>query len=112
MNVRFPRLFRSRKTSSAPAADASLDHLQEFCASRRGVEAWIEQPNTFTRPSLLLIAYDGEWTRRSIPDVAWGRRFTRSRNIPAYDAGVVPYPQRMRDFNARRKPDSTGQGID
>jgi hypothetical protein len=80
-----------------------LDHLSRFCETRRGVEAWLEQPSTFARPSLLLIAYDGEWTRRSIPDVAWGRTFAAKRRIPAYDAGVVPYPQRMRDFNAKRK---------
>ncbi len=83
--------------------DASLDHLAAFVQARQGVEAWIEQPNTFTRPSMLLIAFDGEWTRRSVPDVAWGRQFAARNGIPAYDAGVVPYPQRMRDYNARQR---------
>ncbi|WP_028708139.1 hypothetical protein [Propionicicella superfundia] len=101
--MRVPRLFRSRGAGAGPAVDASLKHLAGFCDTRRGVEAWIEQPSTFARPSLLLIAHDGEWTRRSIPDVAWGRAFAAKRRIPAYDAGVVPYPQRMRDFNARRR---------
>jgi hypothetical protein len=101
--VQFPWSKRARPDKAAPAGDASLDHLSQFVATRRGVEAWIEQPNTFTKPSMLLIAYDGEWTRRSIPDVKWGRKFASKRGVPAYDAGVVPYPQRMRDFNARRK---------
>lgn len=83
--------------------DASLEHLTSFIAARQGVEAWIEQPTTFTKPSLLLVAYDGEWTRRSVPDAAWGHRFAARHHIPAYDAGVVPYPQRMRDYNARQR---------
>lgn len=98
-----PRLFRPRKDEPVASVDASLDHLGDFCATRRGVEAWIEQPTAFARASLLLIAFDGEWTRRSIPDVKWGRKFAAKRKIPAYDAGVVPYPQRMRDFNARQR---------
>lgn len=102
--MRFPRLFRSRRAGqAASSSDASIDHLDVFASTRRGVEAWIELPTQFTRPSLLLIAYDGEWTRRTVPDVEWGRRFATKRSIPAYDAGVVPYPQRMRDFNARKK---------
>lgn len=102
--VRFPRLFGSRRSDQgARSADSSAEHLDQFASTRRGVEAWIEQPTQFAKPSLLLIAYDGEWTRRSIRDVSWGRRFAAKRSIPAYDAGVVPYPQRMRDFNERKR---------
>jgi hypothetical protein len=77
-------------------------HLEEFVASRRGVEAFVEQPTTLTKASLLLVAHDGEWTRRSVPDVAWARRFAARSGLPAYDAGVIGYPQRMRDYNSRR----------
>lgn len=83
---------------------ATIAHLEEFIATRRGVEAFIEQPTTMTRATLLLIAHDGEWTRRSVAGVDWARRFASKRGLPAYDAGVVGYPQRMRDYNARRRP--------
>lgn len=82
---------------------ATIAHLKEFIATRRGVEAFIEQPTIMTRATVLLIAHDGEWTRRSVSSVEWARRFAASHQLPAYDAGVVGYPQRMRDYNARRR---------
>jgi len=75
--------------------------LEDLVGTRRGVEAFIEQPTTLNSATMLLIAYDGEWTRRSVPDVAWARRFAAHHRLPAYDAGVVGYPQRMRDYNSR-----------
>ena len=49
------------------------------------------------------VAFDGEWTRRRIdgPDVA--RKLSRDMSIPVYDAQVTGYPQRMRDYDARRR---------
>ena len=78
--------------------DAVLDHLTAFVTTRRGVEAWLEQPTSFNPPSILLVAADGESTRRGIPSVAFGQAFANRHSIPAYDAGVVSYPQRMRDY--------------
>jgi hypothetical protein len=51
----------------------------------------------------VLVAADGEWTRRRIdgPDVA--RKLSRDLSIPVYDAQVTGYPQRMRDWSARQK---------
>lgn len=90
------------------SAQRSLDaaaqtHLEEFVATRRGLEVFIEQPTAVNSASLLLIAFDGEWTRRSVPDVAWARRFAERHRLPSYDAGVVGYPQRMRDYDQRRR---------
>ena len=100
--------FRRRRRSAAAARTEVLDtaaaaHLEEFLATRRGVEAFIELPTTMARATLLLIAFDGEWTRRSVESVAWARQFAAKHGLPAYDAGVVGYPQRMRDYNARRR---------
>ncbi len=93
----------SARSSTRPEPSA-VAHLEQFVASRRGVEAFIEQPTTMTKASILLIAYDGEWTRRTVPDVAWARRFAARSGLPAYDAGVIGYPQRMRDYDSRRRP--------
>jgi len=82
---------------------ATIAHLEDFLATRRGVEAFIEHPTTMTRTTLLLIAHDGEWTRRSVTSVDWARRFAARHRLPAYDAGVVGYPQRMRDYDSRRR---------
>ena len=76
-----------------------LTHLEQFVASRRGVEGYVEPRTTVTETTILLVAADGEWTRRRIdgPDVA--RKLSRELAIPVYDAQVTGYPQRMRDWN-------------
>nr|WP_156612100.1 hypothetical protein [Auraticoccus cholistanensis] len=77
--------------------------MTEFATTRRGVEAWVEPATAVTGPTLLLVAHDGEWTRRSIPSASWGHSFAEHLGMPGYDAGVVGYPQRMRDWNSRQK---------
>ena len=100
----FSRKRRKGTESKREGVDpATIAHLEQFLSSRRGVEAFIEQPTTVTKATLLLIAHDGEWTRRSVHNVEWARSFATSHKFPAYDAGVVGYPQRMRDYNARRR---------
>ncbi|MFT4297016.1 MAG: hypothetical protein QM582_16560 [Micropruina sp.] len=94
--------WRSRNRG-APIDGATVAHLEDFVRTRRGVEAFLEPQTTMARTSLLLVAHDGEWTRRSIESPAWGRRFAGTHGLPVYDAAVVGYPQRMRDFNARQK---------
>jgi hypothetical protein len=82
---------------------ADLAHLQQFVATRRGVEGYVEPRTSVTETTIVLVAADGEWTRRRIdgPDIA--RRLSRELAIPVYDAQVTGYPQRMRDWNSRQK---------
>ena len=100
--------FRRRRRASAPAGEppaskADLDHLERFARSRRGVEAFIEPRTTVTATTLILIASDGEWTRRRIDGPDGARRFAFRLAIPVYDVSLVGYPKRMREYNARRK---------
>ncbi|REG02243.1 hypothetical protein DFJ67_8335 [Asanoa ferruginea] len=100
--------FRRRRTTTGrqgerPAAQADLDHLEGFVRSRRGVEAFIEPKTTVTETTVMLIAHDGEWTRRRIDGPDGARRFAHKLAIPIYDVRLVGYPQRMRDYNERRK---------
>jgi hypothetical protein len=83
--------------------DAVTMHLSEFVRTRRGVEAFVEPQTTVTQTTLLLVAYDGEWTRRAVPSAQWAYAFVEHLQIPGYDAGVVGYPQRMRDYNSRAR---------
>ena len=99
---------RTRSRASTAKQDRGLDDatrsvLGDFIKQRRGVEGWVESATRFNKPSLLLIAYDGEWIRRSIPSAAWAFDFCAKHDIPAYQAGVVPYPQRKRDWDARHR---------
>jgi hypothetical protein len=100
--------FRRRKNAAAspggrPADRADLEHLEQFVRSRRGVEAYIEPQTTVTETTLLLIAHDGEWTRRRVDSPDSARRFAHKMAMPVYDIKLMGYPQRMRDFNERRK---------
>jgi len=82
---------------------ADFQHLEQFVQSRRGVEAFLEPKTTVTDVTVVLIAHDGEWTRRRVPSVEAARVWGNRVGIPVYDVALVGYPQRMRDFNERRK---------
>lgn len=105
----FGRLFsRTRQRRAVVRGDRFIDDdtrqfLVSFIRQRRGVEAWVEPPTRFNKPSLLLIAHDGEWARRAVPSGAWAFDFCARHQVPAYQAGVVPYPQRKRDWDARHR---------
>lgn len=100
--------FRRRKAKGGSPGDRPADrddlaHLAEFIRTRRGVEAFIEPRTTVTATTVLLIAHDGEWTRRRVDSPEAARRFAHRQAIPIYDVALVGYPQRMRDFNERRR---------
>ena len=90
-------------TQSRTVDDAVTAHLTQFTRSHRGVEAFVEPKTSVTQTTLLLVAFDGEWTRRVVPSPEWAHAFAEHLQIPGYDAAVVGYPQRMRDWNSRNK---------
>ena len=85
------------------ADNADQRHLQEFIRSRRGVEGFVEPRTTVTEVTMLLVAHDGEWTRRRVPSVKWAHDFANQNGVPSYDAGLVGIPSRMREYNRRQK---------
>ena len=90
--------------STVRAADtADAEHLRTFVTARRGVEGFVEPRTTVSEVTLLLVAHDGEWTRRRVPSVEWAHDFANRLGVPSYDAAVVGIPQRMRDYNRRMK---------
>ncbi len=78
-------------------------HLAEFVASRRGVEAYIEPATRVTATTVILIAFDGEWTRRALPDRASAFEVARGLGIPVYDVNLTGYPARMREWTSRQR---------
>jgi hypothetical protein len=109
--------FRRGPKMSGPARDAArtgstrvraadgldLDHLFAWVVERRGVEGFVEPRTAVSDVTLLLVAHDGEWTRRRVPSAKWAHDFCNKQHIPSYDAAVVGIPQRMRDYNRRKK---------
>jgi lysophospholipid acyltransferase (LPLAT)-like uncharacterized protein len=97
-------LRRGRRAGTVRGASpADLAHLREFAATRQGVEAFLEPRTVVTETTVILVAADGEWTRRRVDGPDGAAAFARKNRIPLYDVAVVGYPRRMREYNARRK---------
>ena len=78
-------------------------HLTEFVQSRRGVEAYVEPPTNVTATTVILIAHDGEWTRRAAGTRDHAFDLARSLEVPVYDVLQTGYPNRMREWNSRQR---------
>jgi hypothetical protein len=94
---------RGRRGAGGAGAAADLRYLQQWVAGHEGVEAFVEPKTTVTEVTVVLVAADGEWTRRRAGGYAGARRLSDRLNIPVYDVQKVGYPQRMRDYDARQR---------
>ncbi|MGW4366945.1 oxidoreductase [Nocardia takedensis] len=82
--------------------DADARYLAEWVRARTGVEGFLEPKTTVTDVTVVLVAGDGEWTRRVVGERG-ARRLAADLRIPVHDVGRTGYPQRMRDHDARRR---------
>ena len=94
---------RTGSTTVRASDRTDEEHLHDFVTTRRGVEGFVEPRTAVSDVTLLLVAHDGEWTRRRVPSVQWAHEFCNKHQVPSYDAAVVGIPQRMRDYNRRKK---------
>ncbi len=103
--MRKPARDAARTGSTTVRASDAVDreHLSSWVSERRGVEGFVEPRTAVSDVTLLLVAHDGEWTRRRVPSIAWAHDFCNRFQVPSYDAGLVGIPQRMRDYNSRMK---------
>lgn len=101
-------LFNRRKRHAAWDRGSTREdilHLKEFVDTRTGVEAYLEPVTMATETTVVLVAHDGEWTRRRVetPDEAYA--LAKKWSIPIYDTQRVGYPPRMREWTERHKSD-------
>lgn len=100
----FDRLRRGgRPGARRTASTADTDHLEQWATARRGVEAFVEPRTTVTETTVVLVAHDGEWTRRRVDSGEAAQRLGKRLKIPVYDVARLGYPQRMRDYTARQR---------
>jgi hypothetical protein len=111
-------LFRRRRTGKSVLAPGPVQpretrrsaedlreaeaHLAEFARTRTGVEAYLEPRTAVTDTTVVFVAMSGEWTRRYVAGPQAARALARTLGIPAYDAVVVGYPLRMREWTRLR----------
>ena len=103
----FRRGGKNRPGTTRAASSADVDHLDDFASSHSGVEAYLEPRTAVTETTIVLVAGDGEWTRRRIDGPQGAADFARKRAIPLYEVAKVGYPQRMREWTQKRK--ATGE---
>ena len=94
---------RGRPGTPRSASSDDLDHLATWAGSRRGVEGFVEPETSTTTTTLVLVAGDGEWTRRRVDSPKAAFAFGSRTGIPVYDVAAVGYPARMREWTAKRK---------
>jgi hypothetical protein len=85
--------------------ETAADHryLQDWARARTGVEAFVEPQTSVTEVTVVLVAADGEWTRRRVGGASGARRLGEQLAIPIYDVQRVGYPKRMREYDERRR---------
>ena len=66
-------------------------------------EAYVEPVTMATETTVVLVAHDGEWTRRRVESPAEAKDLAAKWGIPIYDAAVVGYPPRMREWTRVNK---------
>ncbi|MGO1638693.1 oxidoreductase [Ancrocorticia populi] len=107
-------LFSRRKTDSGKGSDAprrdqkaartaTIDHFRDFVATRTGVEGYFEPETPREQSALLLVARDGEWTRRRVPDLKAAVDLTGKLEIPLYEIVKTGYPDSMRQWNEQQR---------
>ncbi len=94
--------FTRKKSGGGGTASGDAQYLANWTQTHMGVEGFIEPKTTVTDVTVVLVANDGEWTRRIVGERG-ARRLAPDLHIPVYDVRKTGYPQRMRDYDARRK---------
>jgi hypothetical protein len=109
----FRRLRRRGRPETDPVApverarDDDLAYLEQWALQRTGVEAYFEPGTATIVATVMLVAGDGEWTRRKIGSLDGAIRFGNQRGIPVYEVFRTGYPQRKRDYDARLRRSET-----
>ena len=104
----FGRKSRSGAPMDRAATREDVAHLKDFVRTRTGVEAYVEPRTMATETTIVLIAADGEWTRRRVAGPEAAAKLARTWDIPFYDAAVVGYPQRHARLDRAAPPRLSG----
>ena len=95
----FDRFRRRQDKPGGPGPSLQAQgRLREFLTSREGVEAFVEPPTSVYAMTLCLVAADGEYLRQPVKDEKQAKRLCGEYGVPLYDARIVGYPKRMRDY--------------
>lgn len=81
---------------------AVRSYLQTWISSRRSPEAYVEPATHVSPTSIVVVAHDGEWTRRAVPGPQQGFALAKELGLPVYDVNQTGYPARMRAWSSKQ----------
>jgi hypothetical protein len=83
--------------------EAARAHLRDFVRTRVGVEMYVEPRTSVTPTTVILIATNGEWTRRRVRDPQAAGQLGHDLGVPVYDVQQTGYPARMRAWTSQQR---------
>lgn len=87
----------------ASKSNPALRELETFIAERKGIEGFIEPQTSTSSTTLLLVDRNGDHRRAPVRGPEDAVSFCERVGIPVYDAQVIGYPKRMKDFERKRR---------
>ncbi|MBA3265904.1 MAG: hypothetical protein H0T14_05950, partial [Nocardioidaceae bacterium] len=66
---------RNKPGTLRTAESADARYLEDWVRTRSGIEGFVEPRTAVTDITMLLVAVDGEWTRRRVPSIEWAHSF-------------------------------------
>jgi len=87
----------------AGKSNPAFAELEAWARVHKGVEGYIEPRTPTTPTTLLLVDRVGEHLRGEVREPADAVAFCERVGLPVYDAQVIGYPKRMKDFERRRR---------
>ncbi len=96
----------SRKNKGGPLAQRrarkdTIEHLEQFVSTREGVSAYFEAETSRDPSAIVLVARDGEWTRRKIPSFHDATSVAEELGISLFDVAATGYPREMREWSMK-----------
>src|SRR5665811_940354 len=98
---------RGSSNAASREATARRVHSPSWAMSTTVVAVtFVEPPTNVTATTVVLIAHDGEWTRRAVASRDAAFELPRALGIPVYDVNQTGYPSRMREWNSQQRKGS------
>ena len=87
----------SKYDGGRPISPEDLEHFRTWCATRAGIDGYVEPATVVNPVSLLLVDILGEYTRRPIGSWDVADKLGRELGFAVYAADETGYPRRMRE---------------
>ncbi len=79
----------------------AYEYFSDFISTRTGVAGYFESATVHESPALVVVAKDGEWTRRKVKHEDAAKKICEKLEIPFFTVASSGYPRAMREWNIK-----------